>query len=82
MRTFYGKTPSSPSYGFVKFRNDAMALAALNGMNGREFNGHLMTVRLANNDTTGPHRHGGAPAVPQQVTGGTNLYVSGLPPVA
>ena len=31
------------------------ALAAIGAMNGREFNGHTMTVRLANNDTTGPH---------------------------
>ena len=82
MRTFYGKTPTSPSYGFVKFKSDAMALAALHGMHGREFNGHTMTVRLANNDTTGAHRHAALtpPSVPQQVTGGTNLYVSGLPP--
>ena len=97
MRTFFGKTPTAPSYGFVKFRYDAQAapcscmypvsvavradtchtcrgsplahwhlymchfwqiweaLAAIGAMNGREFNGHTMTVRLANNDTTGPH---------------------------
>ena len=79
------------------------ALAAIAGMNGRDFNGHTMTVRLANNDTTGPYprptdigdrslrerggeqrvfksaRNAAPPVAP--VVGGTNLYVSGLPPV-
>lgn len=79
VRTFYGKTPTSPSYGFVKFHRDSQALAALNGMNGRDINGHVMTVRLANNDTTGPGPRGAPPPV-APVIGGTNLYVSGLPP--
>lgn len=120
MRTFYGKTPTAPSYGFVKFKTDAMArhpapgtrhtrpaarapckaLAAITGMNGREFNGHVMSVRLANNDTTGPYPRTAAvksaakqspcarsecrtpPPQPMQTSGGTNLYVSGLPPDA
>ncbi|CAJ1333184.1 unnamed protein product [Effrenium voratum] len=79
VRTFYGKTPTAPSYGFVKFKTDAMALAAITGMNGREFNGHVMSVRLANNDTTGPYPRT-PPPQPMQTSGGTNLYVSGLPP--
>ncbi|CAE7769739.1 elavl2 [Symbiodinium sp. CCMP2456] len=79
VRTFFGKTPQAPSYGFVKFRYDAQALAAIAGMNGRDFNGHTMTVRLANNDTTGPYPRNAAPPV-APVVGGTNLYVSGLPP--
>lgn len=79
VRTFYGKTPTSPSYGFVKFHRDSQALAALQGMNGRELNGHVMTVRLANNDTTGPGPRNAPPPIAPAV-GGTNLYVSGLPP--
>ncbi|CAE7482754.1 PAB8 [Symbiodinium pilosum] len=79
VRTFFGKTPTAPSYGFVKFRYDNQALAAIGAMNGREFNGHTMTVRLANNDTTGPHPRSAAPP-PGPAVGGTNLYVSGLPP--
>eukprot|EP00438_Fugacium_kawagutii_P028488 Skav224969 [mRNA] locus=scaffold3807:25883:33251:+ [translate_table: standard] len=52
-------------------------------MNGREVNGHVMTVRLANNDTTGPGPRTAARNAPPPVVtvaGGTNLYVSGLPP--
>ncbi|CAE6933321.1 elavl2 [Symbiodinium natans] len=79
VRTFFGKTPTAPSYGFVKFRYDAQALAAIAAMNGRDFNGHTMTVRLANNDTTGPHPRNAAPPTAPAI-GGTNLYVSGLPP--
>jgi len=80
VRTFFGKTPQAPSYGFVKFRYDAQALAAIAGMNGRDFNGHTMTVRLANNDTTGPYPRSAAPPSTTPAVGGTNLYVSGLPP--
>jgi cold-inducible RNA-binding protein len=52
-------TGRSKGFGFVEFSNDEEAKAAMNALNGREFEGRALTVNEARPRTESGNRGGG-----------------------
>jgi RNA recognition motif-containing protein len=48
-----GSSGISKGYGFVEMSSEAEAQAAINGLDGRELNGQVMTIYAANPDSEG-----------------------------
>jgi RNA recognition motif-containing protein len=67
----------SKGFGFVEFANDADADAAINGLNGREFDGREITVNEARPMESRPPRTGGGFGGPRREGGRSGGFGGG-----